>query len=427
MRVVHVTSLDSGGAANSCTRVHRSLLQYGVDSIVLTMSKTSSIAGVERLARTRPQKLMEKLRAPLSQLPLMFYPKRHKDIFSPNIPFFTPHNRTLLKRLKELKPDIVHLHWIENGFLNIKDLESIDAPMLWSLHDMNPYTGGCHYVEPSCNGFLEYCRNCPALDSNRKYDLSFWTFFRKRRTYGRLKKLTIHGPSKWMAEDAKKSSLLKNKPIISFPTPVDTKIYAPMSKVIAREILTITPNKKIIAFGATDIGIARKGFAELESALKMLPDDLKSQCEIVVFGANQLGATSEAPQIAGINAHFLGRLGDDISLRIAYNAADIFVTPSLAENLSNAIMESLSCGTPVVAFDIGGNGDMISHKQNGYLAKERDIADLAKGLEWILRLDASEYEALSQRARQSAESKFSMGVVAKQYIEAYSKILSKSS
>ena len=158
----------------------------------------------------------------------------------------------------------------------------------------------------------------------------------------------------------------------------------------------------------------RKGFLQLTQALDILPSSLKSQMQIIVFGKS-----AQQQEIAGIKAHFLGMLHDDHTLNLAYNACDVFVTPSLAENLSNAIMESLSCGTPVVAFDLGGNGDMITHKHNGYLATPGDSGDLALGIEWILGLESSAYEQLSHNARTSITQRFSPRLVGEQYIESY--------
>ena len=169
-----------------------------------------------------------------------------------------------------------------------------------------------------------------------------------------------------------------------------------------------------IGFGA--IGGAdtpRKGFNELKTALESLNPALKSQCELIVFGGN-------APQVKGIkNTHILGFIYDDSSLALAYNACDVFIAPSLAENLSNVIMESLSCGTPVVAFDIGGNSDMIEHKRNGYLAKRGDTADLKDGIEWVLNLNMSAYHTLSLNAYQNVSAQFESSKIAQDYIKAY--------
>lgn len=162
--------------------------------------------------------------------------------------------------------------------------------------------------------------------------------------------------------------------------------------------------------------VARKGFYELKYALESLPDSLKSQCVLLVFGGF-------APEIDGIKTHLLGFLSDDSSLTLAFNACDLFVTSSLSENLSNVTMESLACGTPVVAFDIGGNGDMITHKINGYLAQ--DANDLSKGIEWILNLDSISIQKMSAEARSSIESKFNSTDIAKAYIKTYKALVAK--
>ena len=155
LRVLHLSTSDNGGAGRACVRLHSALLKSGVDSLLLVQHKTSDCAQTIRLAQSKLQKIIEKLRPVLTSLPLMFYPKRHKDIFSPNFAFFPPRNRLLLRAITRLKPDIIHLHWIESGFINASDLRSISKlgiPMVWSLHDANPYTGGCHDVAAAGGG-----------------------------------------------------------------------------------------------------------------------------------------------------------------------------------------------------------------------------------------------------------------------------------
>ena len=418
MRVIHLITQDNGGAGRACIRLHKALLEAGVDSIVITQTKTSDTPKVQQLAQTKLQKLISKIRPFLSQIPLMAYSNRIKDVFSPQIPLFTPHNRLLISKVNALQPDIVHLHWVENGFFNIKDLESIKAPMLWSLHDANPYTGGCHIVAAACIGVGIQCKKCPLLKSNSSFDISFWTFRRKAKTYAKLNNLTINGLSRWIAQSAKDSALLGTKPIINLPNPIDTSIYRPIQKSLAREILRIHTPKKIISFGAIGAtSTPRKGFNELKSALENLPQYLKDKCELLVFGS------TEGNNIGGIATHYLGTLHDDITLTLLYSASDMFIMPSHLESFGQTALEALSCGAPVVAFDTSGLKDIVTHKHNGYLAKCYDTDDLAQGIEWILTLESTMYEKLSQAARASAHNSFESSKVAHSYIKAYAQLV----
>ena len=414
MKVVHLITQDNGGAGRACIRLHKALLKEGVDSIILTQNKTTDLPSVKRVAQSKFQKAFSRIRPFLSQLPLILYPKRDKDIFSPNLPFFTPSNRLLLKQIEELSPDVVHLHWIEDGFFNIKDLESIQAPLLWSLHDANPYTGGCHIVATACIGVSNHCKFCPLLKSKFPFDISFWTFKRKNKTYNKLSNLTINGLSSWIASCAKDSALLGNKPIVNLPNPIDTNIYRPIQKSLAREMLHIHTPKKIISFGAIGAtSTPRKGFYELKNALESLPNALKTQCELLVFGSSQ------GESIEGISTFFLGTLHDDIALALLYSASDVFIMPSFVESFGQTALESLSCGTPVVAFDTSGLKDIITHKYNGYLAKCYEAQDLKNGIEWILSLNTQEYAALAHNAHKSAVALFGSSKIAHSYIDMY--------
>lgn len=409
MKILHLVSQDSGGAGRAALRLHQALLEKNIDSMVLVQQKTTDKPGVIRLAKTNFQKMIEKIRPALSKFFLLPYPKRKNDIFSPN----PPSNKTLIKTIKSIKPDIIHLHWINNGFFNIADLSKLKIPIFWSLHDANTYTGGCHVIPNECDKFKTHCQKCPMLASNFKYDLSYFVFRKKSKIYPKLN-LTINALSKWIGGCAKESALLKNKKILNLPNPIDTKIYQPIDKITAKKILGLSSSQKIIAFGALNaLDIDRKGYPELKKALRLLKN--KQDMRLIIFGASQ------GESIEGIDTLYLGHLNDDISLKIAYSAADVFITPSLAENLSNVIMESLACKTPVVAFDIGGNSDMIEHKINGYLAK--DYKDLAVGIEWILNLDEMEYCSLCDNSRKKVIQNFDCNIVSLQYIETYKEIL----
>ena len=412
MKILIVSQSDiGGGAARAAYRLHKSLLSIDVNSMMLVQSKHSddhTVIGPE----TKLKKGFAQFRPTLDKLPVQFYKKRTKTPFSPA---WLPYSG-VVKHINDINPDIVHLHWINGGFIKIKDVSRIKYPIVWTLHDMWPFTGGCHYNNEGCVKFIESCDLCPVLGSKKYYDLSYRTFKRKIKYYNNLP-ITVVGLSKWLTESAKNSKLFGRKNIINLPNPIDTEIFKPLDKHIAREMLGMPQEKKIILFGASKAtDTPRKGFKELTEALRLVN---ASNVELAVFGSG----TPQNPPDFSFPVHYLGRFNDDLSLSVLYSAADVMVVPSLQENLSNVIMESLSCGTPVVAFDIGGNGDMIDQKINGYLAKPYDPSDLASGIEWIL--NNSNDKNLSDNCRSKVINNFEMKIVAKKYIELYEDILRK--
>ena len=315
----------------------------------------------------------------------------------------------------KIDPDIVHLHWVTGGMLRIEDVARIRAPVVWSLHDMWAFTGGCHYDE-ECGKFKNSCGSCPVLASAKENDLSSKVLQRKQVSFKQHTNLTIVGLSNWLAKQAKSSTLFKNTSVVNLPNPIDTTSFAPFCKQQARTLFKLPGDKKLVLFGAMGAtSDPRKGFKELAQALDHLP----AEYELVVFGSNEPKISQGFKQ----KAHYLGHLHDDIALRVLYNAADVMVVPSLQENLSNAIMESLSCGTPVVGFDIGGNSDLIDHQVNGYLAEPYSADDLAKGIAWVLQHQSP--DELAENARQKVLENFESSLVASKYIDLYREVLSK--
>lgn len=405
MKVLIVNTSDiQGGAARAAHRLHNSLLTQNINSQMLVQNKSSDDFTVMDPS-TKMQKLIGKLRPTLDGLPTRFFKHKSKMLFSPSwLPF-----SSIVDKINEINPDIVHLHWICGGMMRIEDIVKIKAPIVWSLHDMWAFTDGYHYDES-----FDICKN--GCISEPKNFLSKGIVKRKQKAYTYKKNMTIVGLSKWLNECSKSSTLLKDKKHINLPNPIDTTIFKPFDKEKSRELWSLPKNKKLVLFGAMGAtSDPRKGFKELNDAMTKMKqtDDI----EFVVFGSSQ---PQNAPDY-GFKTHYLGSLADDVSLVTLYSAVDVMVVPSLQENLSNAIMESLACGTPVVGFDIGGNSDMIEHQQNGYLAKPFESEDLASGIEWIL--NAKNYEEISVNARDKVVKEFYSVVVAKKYIKLYEDIL----
>jgi len=410
MKIIIVNTSDiNGGAARAAYRLHQSLLKQGVESQMLVQSKTSDDYGV-LAPETKLKKILSKLRPTLDSLPVRQYKNRTKTVFSPSyLPF-----SHIVERINALNPDIVHLHWIAGGMMRIEDIAKIKAPIVWSLHDMWAFTGGCHYDE-ECGGYKNQCGSCKVLGSGKEGDLSSKVYQRKLKTFSNLSNLTVVGLSRWLAQVAQQSSLFKNTSVINLPNPIDTVTFSPVDKSVARDLFNLPQNKKLVLFGAMGAtSDPRKGFGELSRALDNVDTE---NTELVVFGSSE----PQTPQGFKQTVHYLGHLYDDVSLQVLYSAADVMVVPSLQEAFGQTASEAMACGTPVVAFGVTGLLDIVDHQQNGYLAKPFDTKDLAKGIELILNTE--NYDMFCQNARNKVLREFDSEVVADKYIELYEQLL----
>ena len=402
-----------GGAARSSFRLFKALEKVGFLSEMLVQYK-DSIEPFIFAPKTYYQRFLGKLRTRLDLLPL----KKYKNFI--NTPWsigWLPHY--ISKEISNINPDIVHLNWIGQGFLPINELPKLRCPIIWTFHDMWAFTGGCQYAF-ECKRYKESCGKCPQLDSSKENDISrkLWT---KKNKYWKNLNLTIVSPSRWLANCARESSLFGNTRIEVIPYVIDTEIFKPIDKKVARDILNIPVNKKVILFGGLSAtSDERKGFQFLIPALRKLElkNNFDKDIEILVFGAlkpkNDIGVK--------FNTKYLGFIHDDITLSIIYSAADVFVMPSIQDNFPNTVLESLACGTPVVGFGIGGNPDMVEHKKNGYLVKPFDIGDLADGIKWILS-DNKLAENLSVNARLKAENTYSVNEITSKYLNLFNELV----
>jgi len=422
MKVLLCSSSDiGGGAARSAYRLHQGLqgLQdLQVDSQILVQTKLSDdfrmLSGSSKLSKG-----LAKLRPTLDQLPLYRYPKRDRTVFSPQ---WLPNSLDDL--ISEADPEIINLHWVCDGFIPIKALRQFKQPLVWTLHDMWAFTGGCHYSY-DCDRYQQSCGNCPQLHGQREHDLSRQIWQQKSKYWQDIN-LRIVTPSHWLAKCAESSALFANLAIEVIPYGLDLGIYKPINRQLARQILNLPLNSKLILFGAMSAtSDRRKGLHLLQPALQKLQQSLDTTgipTEILIMGASQ----PKFPLDFGLSSHYLGKLSDDVTLALVYSAADIFVAPSLQDNLANTVLEAISCGLPVVAFDIGGMSDMITHQHNGYLAKPFDTDDFAQGISWILE-DGDRYQKLSYQAREKAEKEFSQELQAKRYLKLFEEILTNRS
>lgn len=408
MKSVLLSTYDiQGGAAQAAYRLHQGLQEIGVTSQVLVQNKTSDDSHVNG-PRSKLNKTIAFLRPGIDGLPLALYKKRTDDRYSLG---WLPENR--VQQINLIQPDIVNLHWVGSGFLRLENLRKIRQPIVWTMHDMWAFTGGCHYTD-GCDRYLTQCGNCPQLGSRLKRDLSHWNWRRRERLFKQLN-LTIVAPSQWLTDCAKQSPLLNHCRVERIPYGLDLTRYQPQNKAWVRSLLKLPPDKPLILFGASNAtSDRRKGFHLLAEALQKLSQmDWEDRPEIVVFGA------SRGDLDCGFPVHYLGTLQDDLTLALAYSAADVFVAPSIQDNLPNTVLEAIACETPVVAFNIGGMPDLIESGQTGYLAKPFDTDDLARGIRWVLTTD----QPLGQQTRQVAEQRFSLTTQAYAYRDLFESLL----
>lgn len=436
MKVLSVNTNDShGGAARAAMRIMQGVQQHGVETQMLVKEKHTRDTAVVPLQKFLPQhKLYRIVDWAVQKLKNKYYHWLWRPYRKTKENVFMSDSRgtRLGGALQKLDYDVLHLHWINQRFIKLQDLPK-DKPIVWTLHDTWPFCGVCHYFV-DCQKYKMHCDECPMLRSGKKKDLSYHIFEEKKNAYRDLR-LHIVTPSRWLGDCAKQSALFGRFPVTVIPNCLETDVYRPLSEqeIDERWSIAILQNpalhmvkraagekaaKPLILYGAMNAVVdRRKGFTRLLSALQTL-DKQEFEANLIVFGANE----SDLPmQFEHINVHFIGYVSDTDLLVTLYNLADLMVVPSLTENLSCAIMESLSCATPVCCFDIGGNSDMVEHQVNGYLAKEKDSEDLAKGILWCL--DNNNDSFLSAAARQKVMDNYTIERVGKMYSELYEKLL----
>jgi glycosyltransferase involved in cell wall biosynthesis len=405
MKILHLNNSDTlGGSAIAMQRLHTGLQQLGVDSNVLVMEKLGQdpkTFGPRGTWSALKRRLVKKIEA----LPNQSYPQKTASTFYAGwrpSPF-------IHQSINAHKADIVHIHWVSAGMANISSLLKIHAPIVWTLHDMWPFTGGCHY-DDGCGGYLHQCQNCQVLNSS-PCSLSHWGFKHKQQTYGQ-NDLHFHAISSWLRKTAQASQLLKNKKIQTLGHPIDTESFSPLPQLQCKKELGWPTHKKIILMIADRlISDPRKGFQSLCSAIGHLQDI--SSLEIVLVGENE---TSFIPEL-NVPYQSYGPIRDQQRLLQFFSACDVVVCPSRQEAFGLVPQEAMSCGKPVVGYSNTGLEDLIDHLDNGYLAVNGCAKDLAKGLEWAL--NTSNIHELQSSARKKIIDHFSHKKIIPKYIDMY--------
>jgi glycosyltransferase involved in cell wall biosynthesis len=399
MNIALLTTYPYGGAGIACRRLQHALNASGVRADLLTREDTPS-------------------RWPFFAERLAFLPhERDRSVrFSFSLANF---GADLSKHPVVQQADVLHLHWINQGFLslrNIQQLASLDKPIVWTLHDMWAFTGGCHY-SGACERYKQSCGNCPFLRRPGPADLSHQVWLRKKMKYPP----NVHFVtcSEWLAERARESGLLRQFHVQSIPNPIDTTIFTPVpaeTRLEFRRRLGINDAALVVLFVAVKVQDERKGFRYLQLALAELKTQHPDlQIELLVLGHSRQEDLATLPY----PAHPLGMVQDSTQLSQIYGSSDVFTIPSTEDNLPNTVMESLACGTPVAGFQTGGIPEMVDHQQNGYIVPQRDSKGLAEGIAWI----GNNLNQTRSAARAKAEQAYANTVVAQRHIALYKKLL----
>jgi glycosyltransferase involved in cell wall biosynthesis len=419
MRVLIVnTSERAGGAAVAANRLMDALNNHGVKAKMLVRDKETDdicVVGLKRKISKRWHFLWERL--------VIFCHLHFKrdHLFELDI----ANSGTDITKLREFKEaDVIHLHWVNQGMLSLSGIRKIlrsGKPVVWTMHDIWPATAICH-LTLGCASFRTSCRRCKYLPGRGSdSDLSSVVWRRKQQmlTEGNI---TFVACSKWLEQEAKSSALLRGQAITSIPNSIDTRLFCPGDRRQARKVEELPTDKRLLLFVCQRVTNPNKGMSYLIEACQLLAaqqPEMKQNTGVVILGGHADEVADQLP----FEAYPLGYVTDPQRMARIYRASDVFVLPSLSENLPNTIMEAMACGVPCIGFRVGGIPEEIDHQRNGYVAAYRSAEDLARGIDWILH--KSDYAALSQAAVMKVRHCYTGSQVAMQYTEVYQQAIAQ--
>ena len=414
MRVFHLCHSDVGGASRAAQRIHMAILRSGLDSRFYVETKSNpyscAIDPISFRSAWNTPKLRLQLSKPIRHLNSGFHQSNNSlSLFNSVWPDF----------LNSSAADIVNLHWIQGEMISVKDLSRVAKPLVWTLHDMWPFCGTEHYSATFrwAEGYRKSNKDIPFYC----LDLPRWNWERKRKYW--TKPMHIVAPSKWMASCVADSELMCSWPIHIIPYPIDTDLWRPSDKKHARSYFNLPQDAALILFGA--IGGAtdpRKGADLLFQSLKKLEATSAASfpggVALVVFGQKQPLYVDSLD----IPIHSIGPIADDTIMSKLYSCCDLFVVPSLMDNLPNTVLEAQACGTPVVSFAVGGLPDMVQHGLTGFLAEPYDVNSFANCIQTALSCPDN-IALLGSNARASVQTRFSPNNVGLMYRDLYAQVL----
>ncbi len=415
MRILLInTSECAGGAAIAARRLTDALNRHGAKARLLVREKQTSSVTTSRLPRQR----LLRLKFMWERLCIFVANGfTRKGLWEVDI---ATAGADIVGLPEFREADVVHLHWVNQGLLSMRQIGKIlssGKPVVWTLHDMWPVTGVCHYAR-TCSAYQAHCHHCPQLKRPSGHDLSYSVFRSKLKAYARGQ-IAFVGCSQWIAAEARKSALTAGHQVLSIPNTFDAAIFHPAPKAEARQHLALPATGRLLLFTCQKVTNPRKGLAYLLDALASpLLHRWQGLLTLVVVGQTAENFVSEIP----FPVITKGYISDEAEMAALYQAVDAFVTPTLEDNLPNTVMEAMATATPCVGFDVGGVSEMIEHQVTGYVARFCDAEDLAAGIDYVL--DGNNHDRLSQAAAHKAVSQWNADSVARRYINLYESLTS---
>jgi len=414
VKVLFLNSTDIyGGAARASYRLFEGLRELGTPVKMLVRDKDSSDPDVISFKNYERKgwgvylkKIIWKIKNRIRKQKWKKYPDREPAFLN------DLDSVSLIQMIKSIDFDILHIHFVANRFLDLHELTQINKPIVWTLHDSWPFTGICHYFY-DCRNYEKSCGCCPMLHSENPNDFTRKIWKTKNKIYTKCK-MFIVAPSIWIGKAANQSSLMRNFPLTVIPNGLNTQLYTPSSKLVARQYFGLKEGIIYVMFGAINaLNDSNKGFTLLLNALVYLQNEINLPVELLIFGAEKDVVFNEI----SYPIHSMGIIRSDATLIQLYNSADVMVVPSLSEVFGQTASEAMSCGVPTVAFNCSGIQEVIDHKKTGYLAEPYDPKDLAKGIAWCI--ENNKDHTLSIQARKKVLENYEINKVCNQYIELY--------
>jgi len=408
------TSDATGGAAIACQRLASALFERGLSVSMIVKEKKTQLPFV---VSANPDWFSRKMGFARFALEKLFFlpQERSKKV---RFQFSTARFGQDISKMEEIRQaDIIHLHWVNNGFLSLKNLGQLfqlGKPIVWTLHDMWAFTGGCHYSK-DCKEYELTCGRCPCLKKPTYWDISHLMFFAKIDLFASAN-LHVTTSSDWLKKVAQKSGLFSRVPVEHIPMPIDNQAFTPNLKRHESE-----PSTYNLLFQAMNINDERKGFGYLLESLKILRNrypGFADKAKLLVFGKDKSGSLAKVP----FETEYLGILSGQEAIAKAFHKADLFIIPSLQDNLPNTVLESMACGIPVIGFATGGIPEMVDHRKNGFLAPTGDVGGLAEGIYWCLE-NPERWKQLAENAREKMLWQYSNERIARRFMELYRKLL----